>query len=113
MKYPMIIASTIFLLALGFALVPDLEARNNTCTIKAIKDVNLQAHYSEGGRKVPNIRSKRDVIWSGSMRRGGVQSVTTRNGWVHLTYQDMTLKDPRSVNKPKICQNGNVILIPR
>ncbi len=113
MKTPLIIFSVIALLALGSAMAPDLAARNNTCTIKAIKDVNLQAHYSEGGRKVPYIRSKRDVIWSGYLRRGGVQAVTTRNGWVHLTFQDMTLQDPRSVNKPKICQNGNVILVPR
>ena len=113
MKFPHITAAIVTCVAAGFILVPSLEARNNTCTIKAIKDVNLQAHYSEGGRKVPNIRSKRDVIWSGHMRRGSVQSVTTRNGWVHLAYQDMTKVDPRSENKAKICQNGNVILVPR
>ncbi|MDJ0811207.1 MAG: hypothetical protein QNJ01_13990 [Desulfobacterales bacterium] len=103
----------VFLLALGTFLAPDSEARNNTCKIKAIKDVNLQAHSSAGGRKAPNIRSKRDVIWSGNLHRGNSTTVTTRNGWVHLAYQDLTKQDPRSENDDKICQNGNVILVPR
>ena len=111
---PIIYLLTIFfLLAMGTAFTPDTEARNNTCQIKAIKDVNLQAHFSDGGRKAPNIRSKRDVIWSGNLDRGNSMTVTTRNGWVHLAYQDLTNQDPRSENDDKICQNGNVILVPR
>ena len=113
MKSIIFMLSLIFLLAVGTAWAPDLEARNNTCTIKAIKDVNLQAHLSDGGRKAPNIRSKRDVIWSGNLRRGSSQTVTTRNGWVHLAYQDLTTQDPRSENNDAICQNGRVILVPR
>lgn len=113
MKYFLTITAVITFLAIGSVFAPGLEAKNNTCTIRAIKDVNLQAHYSNGGRKSPSIRSKRDVIWSGNMRRGGILTVTTRNGWVHLNYQDLTLEDPRSENNDTICQNGNVILVPR
>ena len=102
-----------FVVAVGGALAPDLEARSNTCTIKAIKDVNLQAHFSDGGRKSPSIRNKSDVIWSGDMRRGQLQSISTRNGWVHLAYQDMTNRDPRSENNDMICKNGRTILVPR
>ena len=113
MKPIMSLSIFVFTLVLSGALAPDLEARNNTCTIKAIKDVNLQAHISDGGRKSPSIRKKSDVIWSGNMRRGEVQPVSTHNGWVHLAYQDLTKRDPRSENNDAICKNGRVILIPR
>ncbi len=103
----------VFLAGVSCVLAPDLEARNNTCTIRAVKEVNLQAHLSDGGRKSPSIRKKSDVIWSGHMNRGAVQSISTRNGWVHLAYQDLTKRDPRSENDDRICQNGNVILVPR
>ncbi len=111
---PIPIFSTLaLLLFMASALAPDAGARNNTCTIKAIKDVNLQAHYSDGGRKSPSIRNKSDVIWSGNMRRGEVQSFNTRNGWIHLAYQDLTDRDPRSENNDTICKNGRTILVPR
>ena len=114
MKRLLIISGIAVSLALGFVVFPPLsEARNNTCTIKATKDVNLQAHYSEGGRKAPSIRSKSDVIWSGYLPRGGVVGVSSNNGWVHLAYQDMTNRDPRSENNDAICKNNRVILVPR
>ena len=114
MKRLMIIPVFIFIFGLTFVILPtDSEARNNTCTVKAIKDVNLQAHYSEGGRKAPSIRSKSDVIWSGYLPRGGVVGLSSDNGWVHLTYQDMTNRDPRSENNDAICKNNRVILVPR
>ncbi len=100
-------------LAAGSILTPSAEARSNYCTIKATKDVYLQAHYSDGGRKSPSIRRKSSVIWSGSLQRGGAISVNPKNGWVHLTYQDLTTDDPRSENSNTICQNGRVILVPR
>jgi hypothetical protein len=113
MKTVMTLFSFLFLMAIGSALAPELEARNNTCTVKAIKDVNLQAYFSDGGRKSPSIRNKSEVIWSGDMRRGEVQSMSTRNGWIHLTYQDLTDRDPRSENNDMICKNNRVILVPR
>ena len=100
--------------ALILVVYPPLsEARNNTCIVKATKDVNLQAHYSQGGRKAPNIRRKSEVIWSGYLHRGGMVPLSSNSGWVHLAYQDMTKDDPRSENRPQICQNGRVILVPR
>ena len=113
MKNQLFLLVFIVMLTSGTAWAPDAEARNYTCTIKAIKDVNLQAHFSDGGRKAPQIRSKSDIIWSGNMRRVQITSVATRNGWIHLAYQDLTKEDPRSENDDKICQNGNVILVPR
>jgi hypothetical protein len=99
--------------SVAFAFPPSLNADNRYCTIKAIKDVYLQAHYSDGGRKSPSIRRKSNVIWSGNLQRGGAISVNPQNGWVHLTYRDLTQDDPRSENNDAICQNGNVILVPR
>jgi hypothetical protein len=114
MKRLFVILGVAIFFIMGFVTFPpSSEARNNTCTIKATKDVNLQAHYSDGGRKAPSIRSKSDVIWSGYLPRGGVVSVSSDNGWVHLAYQDMTNRDPRSENNDAICQNSRVILVPR
>jgi hypothetical protein len=101
------------ILAVGSAFPSGLDAGQEYCTIKAIKDVNLQAHYSNGGRKSPSIRRKGEVIWSGDLQRGGVISVSPKNGWVHLAYRDLTQEDPRRENNDAICQNGNVILVPR
>ncbi len=93
---------------------PDLFAEEDTtCNVRATKPVYVEARYSEGGRKAPTIRRKSGVIWSGNLNRGGVISVTVTNGWVHLTYSDLTKQDPRSEIKKRICKNGNTILIPR
>jgi hypothetical protein len=53
------------------------------------------------------------MMWSGTLGRGGIVPVSGSNGWVHLTFQDLTQEDPRSENDDTICQGGNVILIPR
>ena len=108
-----LIPIAVITLAAVVALTTSAEARSNYCTIKATKDVYLQAHYSDGGRKSPSIRRKSNVIWSGNLQRGGAISVHPQNGWVHLTYRDMTQDDPRSENNDAICQNGRVILVPR
>ena len=100
-------------LAAGGTMAPDADARDSYCTIKATKAVYLQAHYSDGGRKSPSIRRKSNVIWSGNLQRGGAISVSPKNGWVHLTYRDLTQDDPRSENNDAICKNGRVILVPR
>ena len=114
MKRLLIFPAVTVLFILAFVVMPpSAKARNKTCVIKATKDVNLQAHYSQGGRKAPNIRRKSDVIWSGFLPRGGVVSVSSESGWVHLAYQDMTNEDPRSENNDTICQNNRVILVPR
>ena len=114
MKRLLIFSVAIVFGAIGIMMAPaDAEARNRTCTIKATKDVNLQAHFSEGGNKSPSIRRKSDVIWSGNLRRGAAISLSTHSGWVHLAYQDLTQEDPRSENDDRICMNNRVILVPR
>jgi hypothetical protein len=113
MKFTILTLLIIIAVATGGPFTPDADARNAYCTIKATKDVYLQAHYSDGGRKSPQIRRKSNVIWSGTLQRGGTISVNPKNGWVHLEYRDLTQDDPRSENNDAICQNGRVILVPR
>ncbi len=108
------LAAFVLMMGIVFVLPPDLSAEEDTtCTIKATKPVYVEARYSRGGRKSPTIRRKSGIIWSGNLNRGGVVSVTVTNGWVHLTYMDLTQEDPRTENKKKICQNGNIVLVPR
>jgi hypothetical protein len=52
-------------------------------------------------------------MWSGVLPRGGMVPVQVSNGWVHLTFQDMTQEDPRAENDDTVCQGGNAILVPR
>ena len=102
------------LMSIVFTFPSDLRAEEDTtCQIKAIKPVYLEARYSRGGRKAPTVRRKSGIIWSGNLSRGGVVSVTVTNGWVHLTYMDLTQEDPRTENKKRNCRNNNTILIPR
>ncbi len=106
--------AALVLMVIAFAFPPNLSAEEDTnCQIKARKPVYLEARYSRGGRKAPTIRRKGEIIWSGNLRRGGIVSVTATSGWVHMTYMDLTKQDPRSENRRSICQNGNVILVPR
>ncbi len=110
----LVTTATLFLMGIAFAFPPNLSAEEDTnCQIRARKPVYLEARYSRGGRKAPTIRRKGDIIWSGNLRRGGIVSVTATSGWVHMTYMDLTKQDPRSENRRSICQNGNVILVPR
>ena len=108
------ITVAIALMGIAFTFPSILSAEEDTnCQIKARKPVYLEARYSRGGRKAPTIRRKGEIIWSGNLRRGGIVSVTATSGWVHLTYMDLTKRDPRSENRRNICQNGNMILVPR
>ena len=102
------------LMLVTYAFPPDLTAaRPGHCRIKAVKDVYLEVYYSRGGRKAPNIRRKNELMWSGMLPRGGMVPVTGSNGWVHLTFQDMTQEDPRTENDDNVCQGGSIILVPR
>ena len=110
----LILLAAFVLTSIVYTFPSDLHAaRPGNCRIKAVKDVYLEVYYSEGGRKAPTIRKKNEMMWSGMLPRGGVVPVSASNGWVHLTYQDMTREDPRSENKSTMCQNGSIILIPR
>ena len=114
MNSRLILLAAFVLIALAYAFPPDLVAAGpGNCRIKAVKSVYLEVYYSRGGRKAPTIRRKSELMWSGTLGRGGMVPVTGSNGWVHLTYQDMTQEDPRTENKDNMCQNGNIILIPR
>ncbi len=114
MKRILTVTAAFALMGIAFAFPPDLSAEEDTtCQVKAIKPVYLEAHYSRGGRKAPSIRRKSGLIWSGNLRRGGIVSITATNGWVHLTFMDLTQEDPRTENDDTICQGGNVILVPR
>jgi hypothetical protein len=53
-------------------------------------------------RPAPSIRRKSEVIWSGTLARGGMVPVQGSNGWVHLTFQDMTQEDPRTENDDNV-----------
>lgn len=113
MKRLLIVPAVMTFLAVGFTLPSEIEARNNSCTIKATKDVNLQAHYLRGSSASESPRAKSEVIWSGSLRRGESQAVTASRGKVLVTYQDLTKDRARPTNRSANCQNGNVILVPR
>ncbi len=114
MKRILAVTAAFALMGIAFAFPPDLRAEDDTnCQIKATKPVYLEARYLQGHRKSPSIRHKGDIIWSGNLRRGGVVSVTATSGMVHLVYMDLTQEDPRTENKKRTCQSGNVILIPR
>ncbi len=109
-----ILPAALALMMMIYAFPPDLYAAGpGNCRVKAVKNVYLEVYYSEGGRKAPTIRKKNEMMWSGMLPRGGVVPVSASNGWVHLTYQDMTRDDPRSENRSTMCQNGRIILIPR
>ena len=114
MKRILTMTAALALMGIAFALPTDLRAEEDTtCQIRATKPVYLEARYLQGHRKAPTIRHKGDIIWSGNLRRGGVVSVTATSGKVHLTYMDLTQEDPRTENKKRNCQNGNVLLVPR
>ena len=109
-----ILPAALVLIVIAFAFPPDLIAAGpGNCRIKAVKDVYLEVYYSLGGRKSPTIRKKNEMMWSGALPRGGIVPVSASNGWVHLTYQDLTREDPRTENRKSMCQSGNIILIPR
>lgn len=102
------------LVVIAFAFPPDLAAAGSKhCRVKAIKDVYLEVYYSRGHRKASSIRHKNEVMWSGTLSRGGIVPITAPSGWVHLTFEDLTQDDPRMENDDTICQGGNVILVPR
>ena len=103
----LIIAAVAFVFPSGSMAKP-----NGRCTIKAVKDVYLEVYYSRGGRKAPTIRRKNEVMWSGTLPRGGTVPVSAPSGWVHLTFEDLTVEDPRTENDDTMCQ-GNTILVPR
>lgn len=110
----LILPAALVLIVIAFAFPSDLIAAGpGNCRIKAVKDVYLEVYYSRGGRKAPSIRRKNEMMWSGTLGRGGIVPVSGSNGWVHLTFQDLTQEDPRSENDDTVCQGGNVILIPR
>ena len=109
-----ILLAVFILITTAYAFPPDLAAAGpGNCRIKAVKNVYLEVYYSEGGRKSPTIRKKNELMWSGMLPRGGMVPVSSSNGWVHLTYQDMTKEDPRSENDDNVCQGGRIILVPR
>jgi hypothetical protein len=87
--------------------------QGGNCRIKAVKDVYLEVYYSRGHRKAETIRHKSELMWGGTLPRGGVVPVMSSNGWVQLVYQDLTIDDPRTENNKTICQGGSTILIPR
>jgi hypothetical protein len=101
------------LLAVGAAVPGTLDARNNTCTIKATKDVDVQAHYLRGRGDLESPRRKSDVIWSGNMERGNTQEVMGTRGKILVSYRDLTKSRTRPINRSVNCQNGNTILVPR
>ncbi len=109
-----IVLAVFALIAVAYAFPTELSAaRLGHCRIKAVKDVYLEVYYSRGGRKAPTIRRKNELMWSGMLPRGGMVPVTGSNGWVHLTFQDMTQEDPRTENDDNVCQGGSIILVPR
>ena len=87
--------------------------QGGNCRVKAVKDVYLEIYYSRGHRKAETIRHKSELMWSGTLARGGMVPVSSSNGWIQLVYQDLTIDDPRSENKKHQCQGGRTILIPR
>jgi hypothetical protein len=93
------------------AMAESQQAGN--CRVKAVKDVYLEVYYSRGHRKAETIRHKSEMMWSGTLARGGMVPVASSNGWVQLVYQDLTVDDPRSENEKQQCQGGRTILIPR
>ncbi len=110
----LIMTAALAFFGIVFTVPPELHAEpDSTCQIRATKPVYLEARYLQGHRKSPSIRHKGEIIWSGNLNRGGVVSVTATSGMVHLTYMDLTQEDPRTENKKRNCQNGNVLLIPR
>ena len=114
MKSRLILLAAFVLIAVAYAFPPDLMAAGpGNCRIKAVKDVYLEVYYSRGGRKAPSIRRKNELMWSGMLPRGGMVPVQGSNGWVHLTFQDMTQEDPRTENDDNVCQGGSIILVPR
>ena len=107
------ISTYLIIAAVAFAFPPGVIAAGpGHCRIKAVKDVYLEVHYSRGSRKSPTIRHKNELMWSGTLPSGGIVPVSGSNGWVHLTFQDLTQEDPRSENDDTMCQ-GNTILVPR
>lgn len=113
MKRFALYTSVVALLAVGAAVPDKLDARNNTCTIKATKEVDLQAHYLRGRGELESPRRKAGVIWSGNMQRGNTQQVTGSRGKILVSYRDLTKSRTRPINRSVNCQNGNTILVPR
>ena len=107
--------TTLILIAVVHFLPPAFAApkQGGNCRVKAVKDVYLEVYYSRGHRKAETIRHKSELMWSGTLPRGGMVPVSSSNGWVQLVYQDLTVDDPRTENKKNQCQGGRTILIPR
>ncbi len=104
----------IAILTVGALMPSESDARNNTCLIKATKDVDLQAHHlTERGGEFKGPRRKSDVIWSGYLERGDYREIRVNRGKVLVTYQDLTKDRARPANRAVNCQNGNTILVPR
>ncbi len=72
----MMIIVGIAILTVGALMPSESDARNNTCLIKATKDVDLQAHHlTERGGEFKGPRRKSDVIWSGYLERGDYREI--------------------------------------
>ncbi len=111
----LLLPAVLILISVALCLPPAIAEpkQGGNCRVKAIKDVYLEVYYSRGHRKAETIRHKSEMMWSGTLARGGMVPVSSSNGWIQLVYQDLTIDDPRSENKKHQCQGGRTILIPR